>query len=147
MQEKPELVCPAGTPAALRAAVEAGADTVYCGLADETNARKFAGLNFTPDLPAQGIAFAHSRGTKVLLAVNSFATAPRTQRWFDAVDTAARLGADAVIVADIGVAAYAARQHPQLRLHLSVQAGACSPEAIRYYCSEFKPEDQGRTAR
>jgi len=134
---KPELVCPAGTPAALRTAVDAGADAVYCGLANETNARNFAGLNFTPDLLAQGIAYAHARGTKVLLAVNSFATAPRTQLWFEAVDTAARLGADAVIVADIGVAAYAASRHPGLRIHLSVQAGASSPEAINYYCSEF----------
>ena len=73
---KPELVCPAGTPAALRAAVDAGADAVYCGLANETNARNFAGLNFTPDLLGQGIAYARGRGTKVLLAVNSFATAP-----------------------------------------------------------------------
>jgi putative protease len=136
-KDKPELVCPAGTPAALRAAVDAGADAVYCGLANETNARNFAGLNFTPELLEQAIVYARGRGTKVLLAVNSFATAPRTQRWFDAVNTAARLGVDAVIVADIGVAAYAARCHPQLRLHLSVQAGASSPEAIRYYCAEF----------
>ena len=134
---KPELVCPAGTPAALRAAVDAGADAVYCGLANETNARNFAGLNFTPELLAQGIAYAHGHGAKLLLAVNSFATAPRTRLWFDAVDTAARLGADAVIVADLGVAGYAAHTHPGLRLHLSVQAGASSPEAIRYYCSEF----------
>lgn len=134
---KPELVCPAGTPAALRTAVDAGADAVYCGLANETNARNFAGLNFTPDLLAEGIAYARKRGRKVLLAVNSFATAPREHLWFEAVDIAARLGADAVIVADIGVAAYAAREHPQLRLHLSVQAGASSPEAIRYYCSAF----------
>ncbi|MCH8953321.1 MAG: U32 family peptidase, partial [Proteobacteria bacterium] len=42
-----ELVCPAGTPAALRAAVDAGAHTVYCGFADETNARNFPGLNFS----------------------------------------------------------------------------------------------------
>ena len=41
-----EIVCPAGTPAALRAAVKAGAHTVYCGFADETNARNFPGLNF-----------------------------------------------------------------------------------------------------
>lgn len=134
---KPELVCPAGTPAALRTAVDAGADAVYCGLANETNARNFAGLNFTPELLARGIAYAHGRGAKALLTVNSFATAPRSQLWFDAVDTAAKLGADAVIVADIGVADYAARKHPDLRLHLSVQAGASSPEAIRYYCSEF----------
>lgn len=38
-----ELVCPAGTPAALRGAVEAGAHAVYCGFADETNARNFPG--------------------------------------------------------------------------------------------------------
>lgn len=134
---RPELVCPAGTPAALRAAVNAGADAVYCGLANETNARNFAGLNFTPELLTAAIAYAHGNGAKVFLAVNSFATAPRAQLWHEAIDAAARLGVDAVIVADIGVAAYAARNHPQLRLHLSVQAGASSPEAIRYYCSEF----------
>jgi putative protease len=44
---------------------------------------------------------------------------------------------DAVIVADIGVAAFAAREYPDLRLHLSVQAGAASPEAIRFHCEEF----------
>jgi len=44
---------------------------------------------------------------------------------------------DAIIVADMGVAAYACREYPQLRLHLSVQAGASSPEAIRFHCEEF----------
>lgn len=134
---KPELVCPAGTPAALRTAVDAGADAIYCGLANETNARNFAGLNFSPDSLAQSIAYAHQCGAQVLLAVNSFATAPRTGMWKEAVDVAARVGADAVIVADIGVAAYVAENHPGLRLHLSVQAGASSPEAIRYYCKQF----------
>ena len=43
-----ELVCPAGTPAALHAAIEAGADTVYCGFRDCTNARNYPGLNFQP---------------------------------------------------------------------------------------------------
>ena len=42
-----ELICPAGTPAAFREAVEAGADAVYCGFRDETNARNFPGLNFS----------------------------------------------------------------------------------------------------
>jgi len=41
-----ELVCPAGTPAGLRTAVDAGAHSVYCGFRDETNARNFPGLNF-----------------------------------------------------------------------------------------------------
>ena len=44
-----ELVCPAGSPAMLKAAVEAGADSVYCGFRDETNARNFPGLNFSPE--------------------------------------------------------------------------------------------------
>ena len=42
-----ELICPAGTPASLEAAVEAGADAIYCGFRDETNARNFPGLNFS----------------------------------------------------------------------------------------------------
>jgi len=50
-----ELVCPAGTPAALRAAVDAGADTVYCGFRDCTNARNYPGLNFDPDEMAEGV--------------------------------------------------------------------------------------------
>ncbi|MFC6687751.1 ubiquinone anaerobic biosynthesis protein UbiU [Jhaorihella thermophila] len=134
---RPELVCPAGTPAALRTAVDAGADAVYCGFQNATNARNFPGLNFTPDEMAQGVAYAHDRGAKVLLAVNSFPTAGRFDLWRDAVDAGARLGVDAVIVADIGVAEYVAERHPDLRLHLSVQAAASSPEAIRYYVREF----------
>ncbi len=133
----PELVCPAGTPASLRAAVDAGADAVYCGFANETNARNFPGLNFSPAELAEGVAYAHARGAKVLLAINSFPPAGRTALWREAVDEGVRLGVDAVIVADIGVADYCARTHPGLRLHLSVQAGAPSVEAIRYYCDEF----------
>ena len=55
---KPDLVCPAGTPAALRDAVDAGADCVYCGFQNATNARNFPGLNFTPDELDRGIAYA-----------------------------------------------------------------------------------------
>ncbi|TIP53965.1 MAG: U32 family peptidase, partial [Mesorhizobium sp.] len=53
-----ELVCPAGTPATLRAAVQAGANAVYCGFRDETNARNFPGLNFSRDELAEGVRFA-----------------------------------------------------------------------------------------
>jgi collagenase-like PrtC family protease len=135
--QQPELVCPAGTPAALRAAVDAGADAVYCGLQNETNARNFPGLNFTVPEVEQSLGYAHARNAKVLLAINTFPTAGRFGMWRDAIDAAARVGVDAVIVADIGVADYAARSYPDLRLHLSVQAGASSPEAIRFYCEEF----------
>ncbi len=132
-----ELVCPAGTPAALRTAVEAGADTVYVGFADETNARNFPGLNFSRDELAESIRFAHDHGSRVLVAINSFARAGRTELWRRAVDDAVERRADAVIVADIAIAAYMAKHHPQARLHLSVQASASSPEAIDYYVQAF----------
>jgi len=133
----PELVCPAGTPAALRTAVDAGADAVYCGFQNATNARNFPGLNFTPAELEAAISYAHARNAKVLLAINTFAPAGQFALWREAVDIGARLGVDALIIADMGVADYAARSHPNLRLHLSVQAGASSPEAIRFYCQEF----------
>ena len=132
--QRPELVCPAGTPAALRTAVDAGADAVYCGFQNATNARNFPGLNFTPAEMEQGIAYAHQRGTKVLLAANTFPPAGQFNLWKQAVEMASGFGVDAIIVADIGVADYAKRTHPDQRLHLSVQAGASSPEAIKFYC-------------
>jgi len=133
----PELICPAGTPSALRTAVDAGADAVYCGFQNETNARNFTGLNFTPEELQRSVAYAHDRDTKVLLAINTFPPAGKVALWKEAVDTGARLGVDAFIVADIGVADYVARNYPDIRLHLSVQAAASTPEAIRYYCREF----------
>lgn len=132
-----ELVCPAGTPAALRAAADAGADAVYCGLANETNARNFPGLNFSPEELQTGIAYAHAKGAKVLVAVNTFARAGDIGIWHRAVDDAAAAGADAIIAADIAVLDHAATHHPDVRLHLSVQAAANTPEAIRFYAENF----------
>lgn len=132
-----ELVCPAGTPAALRTAVDAGAHAVYCGFADETNARNFPGLNFSRDEMAAAIAYAHKRKAKVLIAINTFPRAGGETLWHRAVDDAARLGADAVILADIGLIAYAADRQPQLRRHLSVQAAASNADAINFYVETF----------
>lgn len=133
----PELVCPAGTPAALRTAVDSGADAVYCGFKNATNARNFPGLNFSLDELREGVEYAHRNGTKVFLAINTFPPAGKFDLWKNAIDDAAGLHIDAIIIADIGAAGYAFREHPHLRLHLSVQAGAPSVEAIKYYCEEF----------
>ena len=132
-----ELVCPAGTPTALRAAITAGADAVYCGFNDETNARNFPGLNFSPAELGQGIDYAHARGAKVFIAINTFPRAGAQAAWHEAVDRAAAMKADAVIVADIGLLAYIVDRHPGLRLHLSVQAAAANPESIAYYVERF----------
>jgi putative protease len=132
-----ELVCPAGTPAALRAAIDAGADTVYCGFRDCTNARNYPGLNFDVDELAEGTAYAHERGRKVLVAINTFPRAGDFAPWRRAIDNAAAAGADAVILADIGVMDYAHRNHPKLRLHLSVQSAASNPLSIAFYRERF----------
>ncbi|MDE2227858.1 MAG: U32 family peptidase [Alphaproteobacteria bacterium] len=132
-----ELVCPAGNPAALRAAVEAGADAAYVGFRDETNARNFPGLNFSPDELRDGIRLAHDGNCKVYVAVNTFPRAGAEKIWRRAVANAVDLGADAVILADIGLLADTARRFPKLRIHLSVQAGASHAAAIDFYAKAF----------
>ncbi|CAO3432386.1 ubiquinone anaerobic biosynthesis protein UbiU [Azospirillum doebereinerae] len=132
-----ELICPAGTPAALRAAVDAGADSVYCGFRDETNARNFPGLNFSPAEMAEGVAYAHRRGRSLFVAINTYPAAGNPAPWHRAVDQAAEFGADAVILADLGLLDYAARRHPRLRLHLSVQASAANADAVALYRDVF----------
>ena len=132
-----ELVCPAGSLPALKAAVDHGADCVYLGFKDATNARNFAGLNFDAAAIATGIRYAHDRGRKVFVALNTYPQAQQSQIWRSAVDRAADSGVDAVILADVGLMAYATRQHPQLRLHLSVQGSATNYEALNFYHQHF----------
>ncbi|MBI1943988.1 MAG: U32 family peptidase [Betaproteobacteria bacterium] len=132
-----ELVCPAGGLPALKAAVDNGADWVYLGLRDDTNARNFPGLNFDQDALAEGLVYAHARGRKVLVAINTYPQASSWTRWTGAVDRIARLGADAAIVADPGLMGYARRAHPALELHLSVQGSATSHEAINFFHEHF----------
>ncbi len=132
-----ELVCPAGNLPSLKAAIDNGADAVYLGFRDDTNARHFAGLNFSgEDLP-KAIAYARERGRKVFLALNTYPRPDGWPRWQRAVDRAAALGVDALIAADLGVLDYAAERHPGLRLHLSVQASATNAEAIRFHVEQF----------
>ena len=133
----PELVCPAGSLPALKAAVDNGADTVYFGYKNDTNARNFAGLNFDQKAMVEGIQYAHTRGKHVLMAINTFPQPGREADWRRAVDGAADLGVDAVILADIGLLDYARQRHPDLRLHLSVQGSATSYEAVNFAHREF----------
>ena len=136
-QKLPELVCPAGSLPALKAAVDNGADTVYFGYKNDTNARNFAGLNFDQKAMVEGINYAHARGKHVLMAINTFPQPGREANWHRAVDGAAALGVDAVILADVGLLDYASKRHPNLRLHLSVQGSATSYEAVNFAHREF----------
>lgn len=132
-----ELVCPAGSLPALKAAVDHGASCVYLGLRDATNARNFAGLNFDEAAIATGIGYAHERGCKVFMALNTYPQASNPGLWRAALDKAVNLGVDAVILADPGLMQYAASHHPRLRLHLSVQGSATNCDAINFYREQF----------
>ena len=86
---------------------------------------------------AEGVGFAHRHGARVLVAINTFPRAGQQGLWHRAVADAAQAGADAVILADVGLLAHAANAHPGLRLHLSVQAAAANPDAINLYAEAF----------
>jgi putative protease len=111
-----QLVCPAGNYPMLKAAVENGADAVYIGFRDDTNARHFAGLNFNDGSAQKAVRYAHDHGSKVYLAINTYPQPAGWQRWQRAVDVAAAIGIDALIIADIGVLAYAAENYPDRRI-------------------------------
>jgi len=132
-----ELLCPAGNLPALKAAIDHGADAVYMGLKDDTNARHFAGLNFTEKKLQEAANYVHRHRRKLHIAINTFAHPDGFQRWERAVDMAAQLGADALILADIAMLDYAATRYPQVERHVSVQASATNDEAIRFYQRNF----------
>lgn len=132
-----EIICPAGTPASLKVAVDERANAVYLGFRDETNARNFPGLNFSRAELKDGVDYAHNNGCQIFIAINTYAEAGRQELWRKAIDDAATIGVDAIILADIGLLAYAKKTHPDARLHLSVQASASTPEAINFYVENF----------
>ncbi|MEE9614363.1 MAG: peptidase U32 family protein [Thermodesulfobacteriota bacterium] len=135
--EKVEVVAPAGNLTSLKAAIDSGADVVYLGLSGATNARNFEGLNFTPEDLEEGIRYLRDRGKKFYLAVNTFPQGDDFPKWRGAVDRAASLKADAVILADLGVLSYAREKYPDINIHLSVQASSSNYESIEFYRRHF----------
>ncbi|EOD78403.1 protease [Grimontia sp. AD028] len=132
-----ELLCPAGNLPALKTAIDNGADAVYIGFKDGTNARHFAGLNFDGKKLEKAVSYVHDRQKHIHVALNTFAHPDGFQRWTDAVDAAVDLGVDALIIADLAVLDYAATKHPDMEIHLSVQASATNSAAIQFYKDHF----------
>ena len=87
-----ELVCPAGNYPSLKAAVDSGADAVYIGFRDETNARHFSGLNFSDKRALKALDYARNKNVRLFVAVNTFAQANTWQRWQNASRPLCRTG-------------------------------------------------------
>ena len=125
----PELLAPAGTPAAYIAAVEAGADAVYCG-GQTFNARMGAG-NFSDEELGEAIAFGHKRGVKTYITVNTLMTQEELVDALACCQKYYAFGADGVILQDLGLAALVRRHLPDLPIHLSTQGSVCDLDGVR----------------
>ncbi len=124
----PELLAPAGGPAALRAAVNNGADAVYLGV-DKFNARRGA-ENFTLDNLADMVRFAHVAGVRVYLTLNVLVLEREMDEALALVDAAWAAGIDAVIVQDLGVLSAIRTALPHVRIHASTQINAHNAASV-----------------
>ena len=119
MTLKPELLCPAGSPAAFDAAIEAGADAIYLGLSS-FNARINAD-NFTPADIGAAFCRAHAYGVKVYVTLNTLVFDRERDDFLRAAESAYLAGADGFIVADLGAARLLRAYMPDIELHASTQ--------------------------
>ena len=125
MNRGPEVLAPAGSMDALRAAVECGADAVYLG-AGHFNARRNA-RNFSEEELAEAIEYCHVRGVKVHLTLNTLVSDEELPLAMDLIRDACALGVDALIVQDLGVAALVRAAAPGMELHASTQMAVMTP--------------------
>lgn len=127
--QKPELLAPAGSFAALRAAVKSGADAVYLG-GVKFSAREGA-ENFSLETLAQAVLFAHRSKVKVYVAVNTLLKDDEMEDALDFLRCAHNIGADAAIVQDLGLAGLLRQYLPALELHASTQMTTTSLSGVR----------------
>ena len=129
-----ELLAPAGSPEAVTAAVQAGADAVYLGFGD-FNARRNA-KNFTREEAAAAVSYCHLRGCKVYLTLNTLLTDRELPAAAETAAQAAQAGVDAVLIQDLGVLRMLRQAAPRLAVHGSTQLTVHSLEGVRR-CAEL----------
>jgi Collagenase and related proteases len=128
MLKTPELLAPAGNMESLIAAVENGADAVYLGVKD-FSARAYAG-NFTIEEFREALDFAHLRGVKVYVTMNTLIKDSEMEKALELMYTLDELGTDAIIVQDIGLLELAREKVPSLPIHASTQMTIHNTEAV-----------------
>ncbi|MCO5384213.1 MAG: U32 family peptidase [Methanosarcina barkeri] len=128
--EKPELLAPAGSMEALVAAVENGADAVYLG-AWAFSARGYAS-NFSEKELEEAIDYAHLRGVKVYVTVNILLKEREVENALKLLSCLREMGADAVIVQDLGLISLAGKYLPDLPLHASTQMTLHNSEGVNF---------------
>ena len=125
---KTEILAPVGSVETLRAAVLSGADAVYFGLGN-FNARRNA-QNFTDEEAKEAIEYCHSRGVKVHITLNTLIKDTEIKDAVEAVKHICSIGADAVIVQDLGLAKIIKAVCPDIEMHASTQMSVGTLEGL-----------------
>ena len=128
---KLELLAPAGNYERLRTAIRYGADAVYLGCT-AFSLRNLAD-NFSADTMPQTVAYAHERGVKVYVTVNSFIRDDDLEELENTLSALREAAPDALIVNDPAVIRMARRVCPDIPLHLSTQANTLNSEAAKFW--------------
>lgn len=126
----PELLSPAGSLEKLKVSVLYGADAVYLG--GQKFGLRQASDNFTYEELAEGVSFAHERGSKVYVVLNSFLHDKDLEELPEFLKVLENLKVDAVIVSDLGVIA-TIQKHSKLVIHLSTQASCLNTESAKLW--------------
>ncbi len=126
----PEILAPAGSADALKAAVRCGAAAVYLGT-DAFNARKHA-ENFAGDALKEAVAYCHIHGVQVHLTLNTLIRENEMEKAVEVAVRAQNYGVDALIVQDLGLARRLRAILPDMPLHASTQLSCHSPEGVRF---------------
>ena len=129
-----ELLAPAGSPEAVTAAIQAGADAVYLGYGD-FNARRNA-KNFSLEELASAVSYCHVRGAKVYLTLNTLVTDRELPAAAQVAAQAAEVGVDAVLIQDLGILRMLRQAAPGLAVHGSTQLTVHSLDGVRR-CAEL----------
>ncbi len=119
-----EILAPAGSKECAHAAINAGADAIYLGL-DRFSARSSA-ENFSNESFSDTAKFARAFGVKVYAALNTVVKDCELESFLNSVVTAWNSGADAIILQDLFLGKFIKQAAPQIKLHLSTQAGTCN---------------------
>ncbi len=127
---KPELLAPVGSREALIAAIENGADAVYFG-GKVFSARQYAS-NFTREELEWAVDYAHIRGVKAYVTVNTLIKDTELEKASDYLQFLCNCGADAVIVQDMGILRLLREQMPQLPVHASTQMTIHNAEGVKF---------------
>ena len=125
-----ELLSPAGNMECLIAAVQNGADAVYFG-GGNFNARRFAD-NFGSDALVHAVDYCHERGVRCYITLNTLLFDREIPSALDFAGELYRIGADAVLVQDLGLARVLRRELPELKLHASTQMGIHELHGLEY---------------